>query len=92
MRISSSISAAAAVASVSMPLASATGKLGFALGVKRPDGSCKATADYEMDLEAIQNNSGSTIVRIYDVSECGVAGAMLPAAKSQGFQAILGIW
>jgi glucan 1,3-beta-glucosidase len=39
------------------------GTLGFALGNKRADGSCKNTADYQEDMRAIRDNSGSEIVR-----------------------------
>ncbi|KAI6832167.1 hypothetical protein KC342_g7453, partial [Hortaea werneckii] len=37
------------------------GTLGFALGTKLPDGSCKYTNDYEKDFDAIKSNTGSTI-------------------------------
>ena len=91
MRFSPSICFVSVLASVSLPYASAAGRLGFALGVKKPDGSCKGPADYEADLDAIKKG-GSTIVRIYDASECDVTNILLPVAKSKKFQAILGIW
>lgn len=68
------------------------GMLGFALGNKRVDGSCKSTADYQEDLHAIKENSGSRIVRLYSAAECDSALQLLPAARSQGFQVLLGVW
>ncbi|CAD0097144.1 unnamed protein product [Aureobasidium vineae] len=68
------------------------GTLGFALGNKRADGSCKFQADYEADFDAIKSNSGSTIVRIYAASDCNTARQILPAAKSKGFRVVLGVW
>lgn len=73
-------------------LVAAAGKLGFALGVKMPDGSCKVKADYEADFDAIQKETGSTIVRIYAAGQCNTAQEILPAAKDKGFQVILGVW
>lgn len=80
----------AALASLSG--ASAAGQLGFALGVKQPNGACKVQSDYEADFDAISRDSSSKIVRIYDAAECDVTAQMLPAAASKGFQAVLGIW
>jgi len=68
------------------------GTLGFALGTKKADGSCKYQADYESDFEAIQSNSGSTLVRGYAASDCNCAQQILPAAKAKGFKVILGVW
>lgn len=73
-------------------LAAAKGTLGFSLGDKKTDGSCKYTADYESDFEAISSNAGSTLVRIYAASDCNCAQQILPAAKSKGFQVVLGVW
>ena len=70
----------------------ALGTLGFALGTKRPDGSCKYTADYEADFDAISKASGSKLVRGYSASDCNAAQQILPAAKARGFQVVLGIW
>lgn len=66
--------------------------LGFALGNKRVDGSCKSTADYQEDLHAIEGNSGSEIVRLYSAAECDSAAQLLPAARAQGFKVLLGVW
>lgn len=78
---------------VALPaLVSAVGTLGFALGTKKPDGSCKYQADYEADYDAIRAASGSSIIRGYSASDCNFAEYALPAAKTRGFQVILGIW
>ena len=39
------------------------GNLGFALGTKNLDGSCKSTSDYENDFDAIKSNTGSIFAR-----------------------------
>jgi glucan 1,3-beta-glucosidase len=86
MRVSSVLFAA-------LPAAvSAAGNLGFALGTKNADGSCKATTDYVADFQAIKAQSAARIVRGYAASDCNSAQNILPAAKAQGFQVILGIW
>lgn len=69
---------------------SALAPLGFALGTKNPDGSCKYTADYEADFDTLK--SQSTIVRGYAADDCNFAQQVLPAAKNKGFQVLLGIW
>lgn len=90
MRSSTLLSSLALAAS---PLAvSAAGTLGFALGDKKTDGTCKYTSDYEADFSAISSNSGSKLVRIYAASDCNCAQQILPAAKSSGFKVILGVW
>ena len=71
---------------------SAAGTLGFALGTKNADGSCKAQSDYESDFDAISTATGSKLVRGYSASDCNSSASILPAAKSKGFQVILGIW
>jgi len=73
-------------------LALAKGNLGFSLGSKKPDGSCKYTADYISDFGAIKSASGSTLVRIYSASDCNCASQILPAAKTAGFRVVLGVW
>ena len=75
------------------PLAvSAAGRLGWALGQNNPDGSCKQQSDYEADMSTLKR-TGSSIVRTYaSGGTCQVAGAILPAAKNQGFQVVLGSW
>ncbi|KAI5207346.1 putative glucan 1,3-beta-glucosidase [Aureobasidium subglaciale] len=73
-------------------LVSAQGILGFALGAKNGDGSCKYQVDYEADFDAIKTHSGSTIVRIYSANDCNTAQQILPAARNKGFKVILGVW
>ena len=68
------------------------GTLGFALGTKKPDGSCKTTSDYESDFDAIKINTGSKLVRGYSASDCNCAQQILPAAKNKGFKVMLGVW
>ncbi|KAM0714136.1 hypothetical protein Q7P37_007607 [Cladosporium fusiforme] len=68
------------------------GMLGFALGNKRADGSCKNTNDYERDFDAIRRNSGSGIVRLYSVAECDSASQALPVARRKEFKIVLGVW
>jgi len=69
---------------------SASGFVGFALGDKKTDGTCKFQADYESDFDAL--SSLTKLVRIYAASDCNTAKEILPAAASKGFQVILGIW
>lgn len=71
---------------------SAAGTLGFALGDKKADGTCKFQADYASDFATISSDSSSKLVRVYAASDCNTAEQILPAAKAAGFQVILGIW
>lgn len=84
------------LASTSLALApavvSASGTLGFSLGTKLSDGTCKFQADYEKDFDAISSASGSKLVRGYSVSDCNFAKEILPAAKSKGFKVVLAVW
>ncbi len=89
MRLSNIASIALAVAPT---VIHAAGTLGFALGTKKADGTCKYTADYEADFDAIFAASGSKVVRGYSADDCNAAQQILPAAKSKGFQCILGVW
>jgi exo-beta-1,3-glucanase (GH17 family) len=73
-------------------VSAAAGRLGFALGTKKADGSCKTTADYAADFDAISGASSAKVVRGYAASDCDCAKNILPAAKSKGFQVVLGIW
>ncbi|KAL1973551.1 hypothetical protein VTN31DRAFT_6186 [Thermomyces dupontii] len=68
----------------------AEGTLGFALGVKNPDGSCKSTADFEKDFDTLKGIS--KLVRTYSASDCNTAKNIIPAAKSKGFKVVLGVW
>jgi glucan 1,3-beta-glucosidase len=69
---------------------SARGTLGFSLGDKNPDGTCKSTSDYEADFDSLKGLS--TLVRTYSGSECDTPQNVLPAAKNKGFKVVLGIW
>jgi len=72
--------------------AAAAGTLGFALGTKNGDGSCKSQSDYESDMDAIFAASGSKLVRGYSASDCDMTAKILPAAKKKGFRVVLGVW
>lgn len=69
---------------------SAGGTLGFALGDKKTDGTCKSTADYEADFDAL--GGSSKLVRTYSSSECNTTRQILPAAASKGFKVVLAVW
>ncbi|RPA91297.1 glycoside hydrolase [Choiromyces venosus 120613-1] len=70
---------------------SATGDLGFSLGVKRsPDGSCKTTDDFKADLDTIKILS--TTIRVYAASDCNTMQNLMPAVKDKGFKVVLGVW
>ncbi|GAB7366062.1 hypothetical protein MBLNU230_g7629t1 [Neophaeotheca triangularis] len=73
-------------------LAAQQGTLGFSLGTKLPDGSCKYQSDYEADFRAIRSATGSTIVRGYSASDCNTAQEILPAAAAENFKVVLGVW
>jgi glucan 1,3-beta-glucosidase len=71
-------------------LVSAKGTLGFSLGDKNADGTCKSTSDYEADFDALKGLS--TLVRTYSGTECKAPQNILPAAKNKGFKVVLGMW
>lgn len=71
-------------------LVSARGTLGFSLGDKNPDGTCKSTSDYESDFDGLKNLA--TLVRTYSGTECDTPQNIIPAAKKKGFKVVLGIW
>jgi len=73
-------------------LVSAAGTLGFAVGDKNADGTCKENSDWAADLKAISSGSSAKIIRVYAANECDTAKNLLPAAKDAGMQIILGIW
>jgi glucan 1,3-beta-glucosidase len=89
MRFSTAIPLALAITA---PIASvaAAGQIGFSLGDKKPDGTCKYQADYEADMDAMK--SVTNVVRIYSATDCNCAQYLMPAAKAKGFQVILGVW
>jgi len=69
---------------------SARGTLGFSLGDKNADGTCKSTSDYEADFDNLKDLT--TLVRTYSGSECDTPQNILPAAKNKGFKVVLGMW
>lgn len=68
------------------------GNLGFSVGTKKADGTCKSQQDYETDFDNMSKNAGVKIVRGYDANDCNFAQNILPAAKAKGAQVVLGIW
>jgi len=94
MQLRTFVATALAVAPIAV---SAAGQLGFAVGNTNADGSCKKQSDFEADFKAIKGNSQSTLVRTYSSSDqygnaCNTPSAILPAAKAQGVQVLLGMW
>ncbi|KAJ5902195.1 Glucan 1-3-beta-glucosidase [Penicillium taxi] len=69
---------------------SARGTLGFSLGDKNADGTCKSTSDYEADFDDLKDLA--TLVRTYSGTECDTPQNIIPAAKKKGFKVVLGIW
>ncbi|KAJ5091760.1 Glycoside hydrolase superfamily [Penicillium alfredii] len=68
----------------------ARGKLGFSLGNRNADGSCKSREDYENDFDALKDLTN--LVRTYSGTECHTPERILPAAKAKNFKVVLGIW
>ncbi|KAK2883361.1 hypothetical protein FQN49_000001, partial [Arthroderma sp. PD_2] len=87
MRFSTAISLALAAGPVAV---SAVGNLGFALGVKNPDKSCKTQADFEKDFDVLKAHA--SVVRTYAAADCDNAVYIVPAAKKKNFKLVLGIW
>jgi len=83
---------AVALAATPAVVSAAKGTMGFALGTKMGNGACKTQQDYLDDFKAIKASSGSTLVRGYAASDCGMASVILPAAKESGFKVVFGIW
>lgn len=72
---------------------SASGTLGFALGIhKNNDQTCKTTEDFVNDLNVIKKQTGATVVRIYTTSQCDTFKTLLPALKQTGTKAVVGLW
>ena len=87
MRLINAVLAALAATPLTV---SAAGTLGFALGATNPDNSCKQTSDYEADFNALKPYT--TLVRTYAAGQCNQSQNIIPAAKSAGFQVLLGVW
>lgn len=88
--ISMKFAGAVAVGLTLVHSAVAAGTLGYSLGVKNPDGSCKSQSDYANDFSVLTESS--TLVRVYSASQCDTLANILPAAQSAGVQVIVGIW
>ncbi|KAJ5938099.1 Glucan 1-3-beta-glucosidase [Penicillium verhagenii] len=88
MRVSGLVSLA--LAAVPALADSTRGTLGFSLGDKNADGTCKSTSDYEADFDNLKDLA--TLVRTYSGTECDTPQNILPAAKNKGFKVVLGIW
>jgi glucan 1,3-beta-glucosidase len=87
------LSVIVAIATILIPsLVFAAGSIGFTVGAKNLDGSCKTSPDYEADLEALLSQTSARIVRSEAASHCETAKHILPAAKMKGFQVLLLIW
>lgn len=71
------------------------GRLGLCLGNQHPNGSLKSAADFLLDLNAIRTLTPRvTLVRTYGAGGTGnpTAQGILQAAKTAGFQVLLGAW
>ena len=69
---------------------SALGDLGFNLGVKNNDGTCKSTEDYAKDLKAL--SAYTSTVKVYAASDCNTLQNLGPAAEKAGFGVFVGVW
>lgn len=87
MRFSTALSLALAASPAAVL---ARGNMGFSLGVKKPDGSCKQQVDFEKDFDVLKAHSHT--VRTYAAADCGNTAFLVPAAKAKGFKLVLGIW
>ncbi|KAI9735189.1 MAG: glycoside hydrolase 3 protein [Cirrosporium novae-zelandiae] len=92
MRFSTVVPLALAAAPAVVSAGGLGGTLGFALGDKKTDGSCKAQSDYEADLEAIGDVATMGVIRTYAAHECDQAKLLIPACKAKGFKVLLGMW
>ncbi|KAL9130601.1 MAG: hypothetical protein Q9217_001261 [Psora testacea] len=100
MRVSAVVALAAATAPI---VVSAKGKLGYAIGVRHSDNSCKSTKDFVDDFKVLQGaGEPAKYVRTYAAidggansiggSPCSVPGVILPAAAETGMKVVLGLW
>lgn len=87
MRFSSFVSLALAAAP---SFVSAAGNLGFSLGVKNTDGSCKGKKEFADDFDALLPHG--SIVRTYSASDCNNAQPLVAAAKDKNFRVVFGVW
>ncbi|SCV02441.1 LAME_0H00606g1_1 [Lachancea meyersii CBS 8951] len=70
--------------------ASAIGELGFNIGVKNNDGTCKSTQDYESDFNVLKSYTNT--VKVYAASDCNTLQNVGPAAEKAGFGVFVGVW
>ncbi|SCU86417.1 LAFA_0E00628g1_1 [Lachancea sp. 'fantastica'] len=70
--------------------ASAIGELGFNIGVKNNDGTCKSTQDYENDFNTLKGYTNT--IKVYAASDCNTLQNIGPAAEKAGFGIFLGVW
>lgn len=68
----------------------AVGELGFNLGVKNNDGTCKTTSQFEEDLDVLKPYGD--VVKIFAVSDCNTLQNLGPAVENKGFRVFLGVW
>ncbi|SCU98762.1 LAMI_0F16138g1_1 [Lachancea mirantina] len=69
---------------------SAIGELGFNIGVKNNDGTCKSTSDYLNDFNTLKEYT--SIVKVYAASDCNTLQNLGPAAEQAGFTVFVGVW
>ncbi|CEP64015.1 glucan 1,3-beta-glucosidase LALA0_S10e00298g [Lachancea lanzarotensis] len=70
--------------------ASAIGELGFNIGVKNNDGTCKSTQDYENDFNTLKGYTDT--IKVYAASDCNTLQNLGPAAEKAGFGIFVGVW
>lgn len=97
----------AAIAAAPLAVSAATGKLGYAIGDKKPGtpSSILVVSTVQVltfcldgncklttDYEADFDMINAKFVRTYSSSECSTAEQILPAAAKKGVKVILGVW
>lgn len=66
---------------------------GFNIAAERPDGSCKAQADWENNFNVMKSLPGGfNQVRVYASSDCGTLANAVPAAMNTGIKLLVGVW
>lgn len=60
------------------------------MGVRKPDGTCMSTLDFENDLDVLSEHANH--VKIFSVSECDVLQNLGQAAENKGFKVLFGVW
>ena len=86
------LSSSALVAFAALPFVSAFHK-GFNIGANKPDGSCKATADWANNFRVMKTLPGGfKDVRLYASSDCNTLANAVPAAIQEGVQLMVGVW